>query len=180
MSGMHPQWFMFNYIDIYCRQNSSKKNCKIIKDKAIEELIIKQFAKSKLKKYHEHQLMVSQQKKREKKKKYYQEEITETENEAQQKKKIEFKSNEIWEAQFCQIIARLEVKIIAHDHDYFTAVSVLRERVKKKIRRFLSQLQSLSEDNNSLSASEKMEKDDFEIVVFSDKNDEKDNEVEDN
>ncbi|KMU91945.1 hypothetical protein CIHG_09753 [Coccidioides immitis H538.4] len=104
--------------------------------------------------------------KREKKKKYCQEEITETENEAQQKKKIEFK-------------IRLEAKIIVHGYNYLAAVSVLRERIEKKIRRFLSQLQNLSEDNNSLPASEKVKKDDFEVMMFSDENDEKNNEMED-
>ncbi|KJF59922.1 uncharacterized protein CIMG_12577 [Coccidioides immitis RS] len=69
---------------------------------------------------------------------------------------------------------------MAHDHDCLAVVGVLRERVEKKIREFLSQLQGLSEDNNSPSAPEKMKKDDFEIVVFSDENDEKNNEMENN
>ncbi|EAS35384.3 uncharacterized protein CIMG_12845 [Coccidioides immitis RS] len=38
---------------------------------------------------------------------------------------------------------------------------------------------NLSEDNNSSPASEKIKKDDFEVVVFSDENDEKNNETED-
>ncbi|KJF60271.1 uncharacterized protein CIMG_12843 [Coccidioides immitis RS] len=75
--------------------------------------------------------------------------------------------------------ARLEIKIMAHDYDCLAAVSISRERVEKKIRRFLGQLQGLSEDNNSSSASEKMKKDDFEIVIFSDKNDEENNKMED-
>ncbi|KMU92660.1 hypothetical protein CIHG_10492 [Coccidioides immitis H538.4] len=81
-------------------------------------------------------------------------------------------------AQFCQMIVRLEVKIMTHDHNYLAAVSISRERVEEKMRRFLGQLQSLSEDNNSPPAPEKMKKDDFEIVVFSNKNDEKNNETE--
>ncbi|EAS27332.2 uncharacterized protein CIMG_13514 [Coccidioides immitis RS] len=101
-------------------QNSSKKNHKIIKDKVIEELMAKQFAKT-----------------------------------------------------------RLKTKFMAHGYNYLAVVGVLREGVKKKIRRFLSQLQSLSEDNNSSSVPEKIEKDDFEIVVFSDENDEKNNKAED-
>ncbi|KJF61206.1 uncharacterized protein CIMG_13487 [Coccidioides immitis RS] len=74
---------------------------------------------------------------------------------------------------------RLEVKIMAHDHNCLAVVGVLRERVEEEMREFLDQLQGLSEDNNSLSAPEEMEKDDFEIVVSSDKNDEEDNETED-
>ncbi|KJF61218.1 uncharacterized protein CIMG_13509 [Coccidioides immitis RS] len=69
---------------------------------------------------------------------------------------------------------------MAHGHDCLAAVGVLREGVEKKMRGFLDQLQSLSEDNNSPSAPEKVEEDDFEVVVFSDKNDEEDNEVENN
>ncbi|EAS37499.3 uncharacterized protein CIMG_12619 [Coccidioides immitis RS] len=52
-------------------QNNSKKDHKMIEDKVIKELMTKQFVKSKSKKYHKHQLMVSQQKKREKEKKCY-------------------------------------------------------------------------------------------------------------
>ncbi|KJF60386.1 uncharacterized protein CIMG_12910 [Coccidioides immitis RS] len=67
-----------------------------------------------------------------------------------------------------------------HGHDCLAVVDVSRERVEKKMRKFLSQLQSLIEDNNSLSASEKMEKDDFEVVMFSDENNEKNGEKNDN
>ncbi|EAS28666.3 uncharacterized protein CIMG_13344 [Coccidioides immitis RS] len=132
MSSMHPQWFALNYINIHCRQNSSEEDHKIIEDKAIEELMIKQFVKSKSKKYHEHQLMISQ----------------------------------------------LEIKIMAHDHNCLAAVSISREGVEKKMREFLNQLQNLSEDNNSSSAPEKMKEDDFKIVVSSDKNDKKNNKME--
>ncbi|EAS29571.3 uncharacterized protein CIMG_13239 [Coccidioides immitis RS] len=73
----------------------------------------------------------------------------------------------------------LEAKVMTHGHDYLAAVSVSRERVEKKMRGFLGQLQGLSEDNNSPPVPEKVEKNNFEVVMFSDKNDEKDNEAED-
>ncbi|KJF60697.1 uncharacterized protein CIMG_13139 [Coccidioides immitis RS] len=73
---------MLKRIQVKYKQNSSKKNHKMIEDKVIEQLMAKQFAKSKSKKYYKHQLMISQQKKREKKKKHHQEEITEIKNKA--------------------------------------------------------------------------------------------------
>ncbi|EFW17579.1 conserved hypothetical protein [Coccidioides posadasii str. Silveira] len=75
-------------------------------------------------------------------------------------------------------LVRLEIKIMIYNHDYLATVSVLRKRVEKKMREFLSQLQSLSEDNNSSPVPEKIKKDDFEIVMFSNKNDEENNEME--
>ncbi|KJF59953.1 uncharacterized protein CIMG_12636 [Coccidioides immitis RS] len=67
---------------------------------------------------------------------------------------------------------------MAYNHNYLAAVGVSRERVEKKIKEFLDQLQNSSEDNNSLPIPEKMEKDDFEIVMFSDENNEKNNKTE--
>ncbi|KJF60678.1 uncharacterized protein CIMG_13123 [Coccidioides immitis RS] len=61
--------------------------------------------------------------------------------------------------QFHQIIVKLEIKIITHDYNYLAA--------------------SLMKDNNSLSVLEKMKKDDFKIVVFSNKNN-KNNKMNDN
>ncbi|KJF59934.1 uncharacterized protein CIMG_12605 [Coccidioides immitis RS] len=112
--------------------------------KKIHALMVKQFVKSKSKKYYKHQLIVSQQKKREKKKKHYQEEITETKNKAQQNKKIESKT-------------KLEIKIMIYSYDCLAV--------------------SLIKDNNSSSALEKMKKDNFKIVIFSDKNNKKNNEI---
>ncbi|KJF60401.1 uncharacterized protein CIMG_12937 [Coccidioides immitis RS] len=66
-----------------------------------------------------------------------------------------------------------------HGYNYLAAVDVSRERVEKEMRGFLSQLQNLIEDNNSLSATEKMKKDDFEIVMFSDENNKKNDEKND-
>ncbi|EFW13386.1 conserved hypothetical protein [Coccidioides posadasii str. Silveira] len=126
---------MLKRIQAKHEQNSSKKNCKMIKDKAIKELMIKQFAKSKSKKYHKHQLMVKTS-------------------------QIQHSIAAYRETQFCQMIVRLEIKIMIHDHDYLAA--------------------SLSEDNNSSSASEKMKKEDFEIVMFSDENDKENNKTENN
>ncbi|KJF61108.1 uncharacterized protein CIMG_13424 [Coccidioides immitis RS] len=77
------------------------------------------------------------------------------------------------------MIVKLEIKIMDHGYDYLTVVGVSRERVEKKIREFLGQLQSLIEDNNSLPALEKVKKDDFEIVVSSDKNNKKNDEKND-
>ncbi|KJF61137.1 uncharacterized protein CIMG_13454 [Coccidioides immitis RS] len=68
---------------------------------------------------------------------------------------------------------------MAYDHDCLTAVSISRERVKKKMRGFLGQLQSSIKDNNSSSVSEKIEKDDFKIVVFSNENNKKNNKMND-
>ncbi|KJF60786.1 uncharacterized protein CIMG_13224 [Coccidioides immitis RS] len=68
---------------------------------------------------------------------------------------------------------------MAHGHNCLAVVGVSRERVEKKMKRFLSQLQDSSKDNNSSPALEKVEEDDFKIVVSSDKNDKKNNEMED-
>ncbi|EFW17577.1 conserved hypothetical protein [Coccidioides posadasii str. Silveira] len=160
-------------------QNSSEEDRKMIEDKAIEELMAKRFAKGKSKEYHEHQLMVSQQKEREEEKKRRREEATEAENEARQKKKAQHPIAARREARFCQMIARLEAKVMAHGHDCLAAVGVSREGVEEEMRGFLGQLQGPSEDNNSPPAPEEVEEDDFEVVVSSDEDDEEDNEAED-
>ncbi|KJF61423.1 uncharacterized protein CIMG_13659 [Coccidioides immitis RS] len=57
------------------------------------------------------------------------------------------------QAQFQQMIVKLEIKIMNHDYNYLAV--------------------NLIKDNNSLPTPEKIEKDDFEIVMFSDKNNKK-------
>ncbi|EAS30240.3 uncharacterized protein CIMG_13629 [Coccidioides immitis RS] len=142
MSGMHPQWFVLNHIDIHCRQNSSEEDRKVIKEKAIEELMAKRFAKGKSKEYHEHQLMVSQQKKREEEKKHRREEATETENEARQNKKAKTSQAQHpfaarMQARFRQMMANLEADVMAHGHDRLAVAGVSRDGVEEEMRGFL-------------------------------------------
>ncbi|EEP81103.1 predicted protein [Uncinocarpus reesii 1704] len=75
------------------------------------------------------------------------------------------------------MMAALEVKVIAHEHNHLTATDLLKNEMEKKMKTFQSHLQT-SLDKEMLSPPEKMNEEEFKIVISF--NEEKENEKEKN
>ncbi|EEP75355.1 predicted protein [Uncinocarpus reesii 1704] len=130
-----------------------------MKDQTIKKLMVKQFVKSKFKKYHKHQMLVAHEKQKTEEKKKHNEEI-----------KIELAVHSIAvciQTHTHAIMTALEVKIMTHGHNCLAAADLLKNEMEKKMKTFQSHLQTLLNEK-MLSSSEKMNKKKFEIVISSD------------
>ncbi|EEP78110.1 predicted protein [Uncinocarpus reesii 1704] len=133
--------------------------------------MIKQFVKSKFKKYHKHQMLVACEKQKTEKKKKHNKEVMQTQEEIKnkiyQKIKIKLAVHSIAvciQTHIHAMMTALEVKVIVHEHNHLAAADLSKNEMKKKMKTFQSYLQTLL-NKKMLSSSEKMNKKKFEIVI---------------